>query len=518
MKSREKTEYGDFQTPPDLAYEVCALLQRLGIDPDIILEPTVGQGAFLEAAADIFPKAELRGWDINGDYVRQASAHLEARGAASRSTVRTQDFFTHDWNVVLNATEGVILVLGNPPWVTNAGVAAINGTNLPAKENFMGLRGLAARTGKANFDISEWMLIRLLQAIGHRPAILAMLCKTATARKVLRHTWQNDGRIEQARIYRIDAAKHFAAAVDACLLVVSTGTTGRNEADVFPSLAAMQTVTRFGLVGKEWVADLDAYGECRHLDGLCPFQWRSGVKHDCAEIMELRAGPNEDWINKPGEILQLESRYVFPFLKCSDLANSRIEPQRGVIVSQRYIGDDTAKIADHAPRTWRYLQSHAQRFSARKSSIYKGSVPFALFGIGPYAFTPWKVAVSALHRSARFQVVGPKQGQPVFFDDACYYLSFDEEQDARLVAGILNSAACQQLLSSLIFPDAKRPLTVDLLGRMNLAALAEESGFAAEWRQMQQRSHADRPGTEQLSLVMEEPASPYRKSAKAGRS
>src|SRR5207248_8948112 len=63
--------------------------------------------------------------------------------------------------------------------------------------------GIAARTGKSNFDISEWMLIRLLRALRGRAATLAMLCKTATARKVLRYAWQNEGRIETAALYRI---------------------------------------------------------------------------------------------------------------------------------------------------------------------------------------------------------------------------------------------------------------------------------------------------------------------------
>jgi len=37
--------------------------------------------------------------------------------------------------------------------------------NLPKKSNFQGLRGLDARTGKSNFDIAEWMLIRLIEAL-----------------------------------------------------------------------------------------------------------------------------------------------------------------------------------------------------------------------------------------------------------------------------------------------------------------------------------------------------------------
>ena len=199
MKSSNKVEFGDFQTPPALAREVCELVQRLGENPDVVMEPTAGRGAFLVAAAETFSRAALRGWDINADYVQEATGAINAIGALRRTAIACQDFFSCDWESELAALNGNLLLLGNPPWVTNSGVAVVNGTNLPAKENFLGLRGIAARTGKSNFDISEWMLIRLLRALHGRTATLAMLCKTATARKFLRYAWQNDGRIRDPR-------------------------------------------------------------------------------------------------------------------------------------------------------------------------------------------------------------------------------------------------------------------------------------------------------------------------------
>jgi hypothetical protein len=505
MKGSNKVEFGDFQTPSALAREICALLVQLGESPANVVEPTAGRGAFLLAAAEAFPAATLRGWEINPDYVRDATTALDEAGATARAAVINQDFFTCDWEQELARLDGSLLLLGNPPWVTNSGVGVLKGTNLPTKENFQGLRGIAARTGKANFDISEWMLIRLLRALHSRPASLAMLCKTATARKFLRYAWQNDGRITTASLYRIDAAAHFAAAVDACLLVLRTGSPGPEEADIYPSFTARTPNVRIGLAGDDLVADIHSYRALRHLEGLSSFRWRSGVKHDCAAIMELHPGANGGIETTQGECLDLEPDYVFPLLKCSDLANGRTTPQRLVLVTQRFVGDDTAVIARRAPRTWAYLQSHRERFLGRKSSIYKSGMPFALFGIGEYAFAPWKVAVSGLHRSARFQVVGPIGGQPVFFDDASYYLSFDHEEDARLVAELLNSAVCQRFLAALIFPDSKRPITVDLLQRLNLAAIADEAGMGARWTKLRAIGYHVATATSQMELVMEEP-------------
>ena len=136
MKTSGKIEFGDFQTPPSLASEVCALLHRLGETPAIVLEPTVGRGAFLLAAADAFPQAALRGYDINPGHVAEATEALHAAGAGARATVAVQDFFTCDWEKELATFTGPLLLLGNPPWVTNAGVSVVNGTNLPIKKNF----------------------------------------------------------------------------------------------------------------------------------------------------------------------------------------------------------------------------------------------------------------------------------------------------------------------------------------------------------------------------------------------
>lgn len=503
MKPNTKVEFGDFQTPSALAREVCTLLQRVGVEADAVLEPTCGQGAFLLAAAESFPRAKLHGWDVNENHVAEARAAMRAAGGQARASLHQQDFFAHDWDVELRSHHGRLLVLGNPPWVTNSAVAALNGSNLPAKENFLGLRGIAARTGKSNFDISEWMLIRLVRALHGRSATLAMLCKTATARKLLRYAWQNDGRIAEAALYRIDAKAHFSASVDACLLLAKTGNNGPHEADVFDSLSASRPGSRLGLAGQDLVANIHTYRRLQHLEGLCPYQWRSGVKHDCADVMELRRTENGTVENKLGERVALEPEYLFPLLKCSDLANGRLKPERVVLVTQRRVGEDTSSIASNAPRTWRYLQNHRQRFTERKSSIYAGRVPFALFGIGAYAFTEWKVAVSGLHRVPRFQVLGPLDEKPVFVDDTCYYLSFETKREATLVAEILNSEPCLRFLNALTFTDSKRPITVELLQRLNLSAIADEAGLGEKWRTNRQMNYGLPNTGAQVELLME---------------
>lgn len=504
MKATQRAEFGDFQTPLALAQQVCEIISASHEQPDVIVEPTCGRGAFLLAASQSFPAAQLHGWEINADYVAHAESVLAENSA--RTFLRCADFFACDWERELSALKGKLLILGNPPWVTSSAVSAMNGQNLPVKENFLGLRGMAAKTGKANFDISEWMLIQLLRCLKGRESTIAVLCKTGTARKFLRYAWQNHGQVREAELRKIDASLHFDASVDACLLIVKTGGAGSDEAAIYESLDAQFPARHIGLAGKDLVADLHTYRKLRHLEGLCPFQWRSGLKHDCAAVMEFHLSSTGDLENGLHEKVMLESSHLFPLLKCTDLSHGRFLPSKKVLVPQRRMGDDTAAIESDAPLTWKYLQRHASKLDARKSSIYRGKSRFAIFGIGEYAFAPWKVAVSGLHPHARFIVVPPVGAQPVMFDDTCYYLSFQEESMARLIAQMLNSIPCQAFIASLVFRDSKRPVTAELLQRLNFNEIAAEAGFGKQWQQAHRTNTLHSSLNTQMELVMETPA------------
>jgi hypothetical protein len=505
MKRSLKIEFGDFQTPVVLAEEICAFLKREGVAPDVVLEPTCGHGAFVVAASQAFPTARLHGLEINADYLATARKHLERSGASDRAELRVQDFFAFDWDTELRRLPGDLLVLGNPPWVTNSTVAGLDGSNLPVKENFQRFRGIEARTGKSNFDISEWMLIRLIRALRGRAATIAMLCKTATARKLLRYAWQNDGRIAEAALFLIDTKRHFDASVDACLLLARTGSNGPAEAVVYESLKGRKPATLLGLAGADLVANIRTYRRLKHLEGLCPHQWRSGVKHDCVSVLELLPVSVGRFSNRLNEQVSLEPHHLYPLLKCSDLAKGIAEPTRMLLVTQKQVGDDTSTIAESAPDTWAYLNAHAEHFRGRKSSIYNARVPFAIFGIGEYAFAPWKVGVSGLHHHPRFVLVGPSRDRPVLFDDTCYFLSFSSEHEARVVADVLNSPHCLDFIESLIFRDTKRPVTVELLQRLNLSAIAQDAGLADRWKAVQRVTYSAREAVPQLELAMDKP-------------
>lgn len=474
--ARLKKEYGDFQTPLSLARRVTALINQLEQHIGTIIEPTCGVGTFLEAAAERFGKSpKYWGFDINGGYVETARAVLAQAGLLEAS-IEHRDFYTIDWEEFLSEKAEPLLIVGNPPWITSAGMGVIGGNNLPAKSNLHRHSGLDAKTGKANFDISEWMLVRLLRALKERQAIIAVLCKTATARKVLRHAWLHGLGVGHSSLHLIDAPAEFSASVDACLLCVRTGTAKREfTATIYRSLSFDEPLRTFGLSAGELISDVDSYQELRELDGREHRKWRSGVKHDAAQVMEFTRS-NGSFVNGLGEACELENEYMFPLLKSSDLANDRLQPTRFVLLPQRKIGDPTEEIRHRAPKTWQYLMDHADQLDNRGSSVYRGRARFSIFGVGDYSFSPAKVAVSGLYKNARFCALGSAGGKPIVVDDTCYFIPCTSQHEARFFAELLNSRTAQRFLSALVFTDAKRPLTVDILKRVDLRKLAERIG------------------------------------------
>lgn len=495
-----KKEFGDFQTPESLATRVVALVAEIFGTPDLVIEPTAGLGAFLKASAMRWGcKPEYQGYEINPEYVDAARKHLGQFAVQ----ILHRDFFTEDWKRNL-ARPGKkrILVIGNPPWVTNSDLGQLGSNNLPTKTNFQGLRGFDARTGKSNFDISEWMLVRLIEALPPDGAI-AMLCKTMTARKVLRHFWKTSGGLQGSSLFHIDAKAEFDVAVDACLFFASGRRTTERVATVYTDLDTASAPTRFGLVDGTLVADLDAYRAHKSLDGgSSTHTWRSGIKHDAGSVMEFTRDGRK-LINGLGELVDIEEDYVFPLLKSSDLGNGRTTIRKAVLVTQKHTGDDTSEIEQRAPKTWRYLMRHADALDDRKSSIYENRPKFSVFGIGPYSFAPWKIAISGLYKNISFVLVPPRHGRPVMVDDTCYLISCQSQEEAELLFELLTSEPAKEFLNSLVFPDSKRPITADVLRRLSFVELARELGKLDELQQLVHSDSATEEIKTQMSLLME---------------
>jgi len=474
-----KVEFGDFQTPIGLARQVADRVADTGIIPAAILEPSCGVGNMLFAAADRFPGFQKAvGIDVQPRYVEALEERRAGRDDRERIRVFRANFFEHDWAGSLGQLPGPVLVIGNPPWVTNAELSPRGSGNLPQKSNFQRHAGIDAITGKSNFDISEAMLLHLARALAGRDAVLAMLCKTNVARKLLMHLWQAGTPVQEPALYRIDSAAAFNASVDACLLLCRFGGTAIDlTAPVFAALGASRPVERIAFRDGRLLANAEMHDRWRHLEGEEVYRWRSGIKHDCADVAEL-SGSFGAWRMADGVAVDIEPDLLYPMLKASDLGNGRVPvPRRWMLVTQRTVGEDTAKIATAAPRTWAYLQANAERLDRRASMIYKNRPRFSMFGVGEYSFAPWKVGIAGLYKKIDFKVIGPHEGKPVVLDDTCYSVPCQTRAEAELVASLLNSEPAREFYSAFAFWDAKRPITAELLRRLDLRKLATELGY-----------------------------------------
>lgn len=470
-------DLGDFQTPLPLVKDVIKYLTSLKKEWTRALEPTCGQGNFITGLLDSHINLkEIQGIEFQEEYAKKASDTASAKESVS-IVIKQANIFDLNLRTDLQWKDtGKLLVIGNPPWVTNSALSTMQSSNLPKKNNFKKFMGFDAMTGSSNFDIAEYIILKLIQELSFAQPTIAMLCKTLVARNVLQFAADCNLPISGACIKKIDSKAHFGAMVDACLFCIDVGLETRcYQAEVYSSLDAIEPSSVIGVVGGKLVSNIAISEHIASLDGVCPLVWRQGVKHDAASVVELTYDASGQLFNKQGEVVNVEKEYIYPLLKSSDLGGKEKErSERAIIVTQHRIGENTLQISSNAPKLWKYLVKHQEFFNKRKSSIYKGRPPFSMFGVGGYSFAPYKVAISGMYKTLKFSVVGPVDDRPVIFDDTCYFIPCASAQQAAFIFSLLSDQLCHDFFQSIIFWDAKRPITKKLLQRVDLAALLDQ--------------------------------------------
>ena len=471
----DKDEYGDWQTSIELALSVCRMLKKQGVNPKVVIEPTCGKGNFILAALQVFGDIEdVYGIEIYNPYLDDLKLKLREQSCIQKARVHLYncDIFNFDFSEIKQAVAGrEVLVLGNPPWVTNSKLGLISSGNLPKKSNFKKTKGIAAITGKGNFDIAEYICNLVVGVVSGETGTVALLLKNSVIKNIVYE--QRSGRYAVNSIlqYAIDAKKEFGVSVSAALMCMTLGDLATTTCQV-KDFYTLQPVKNYGWVGKNFVSDIALYHEYGGIDGHSPVEWWSGVKHDCSKVMELTR-ENGKLINGFGDEVDVEEEMVYPLLKSSDVTGGEIsETRKYVVISQKSINEDTSLLEYKMPKAYKYLNTYANLLDNRGSSIYKNKPRFCLFGIGQYSFKKYKVAVSGLYKHIRFSLVHSICDRPVMLDDTCYMLGFDGYKEAFITYRLLNSAPVQAFIGSLLFADAKRVVNKDLLMRVDLLKAA----------------------------------------------
>ena len=458
-------EYGDYQTPKILVEEIFNKLTYLKVKPSTIIEPSCGVGNFINQGIERFKNLKIIiGVDVNSDYLKKIKKNEKIK-------LITSNFFSLDWEKVLKFTKGNILILGNPPWVTNSKLGKLNSNNLPKKENFQKNKGFDAMTGKSNFDISEWMSIKNLEWLQNYEGYLMVICKTSIARKLVKYAFKNNKKIYNAKIFKIDSKKYFNVNVQACVLYFDTLDKSPQKFQIYNDLTSIKSdysieYFKGNLIKSNSNKKLLNY--LYSVDNV--YKWRSGIKHDCSKIMELKK-IKSNFYNGYGKKVKIEEKYIYPLIKSSNLMNEKKENNNFLIVTQKKIGQSTNKIKEESPKLWEYLNKNIEDFNKRKSVIYKNQPSFSIFGVGDYSFAPWKIAISGLSKKLDFKLIGTQSKKPFMLDDTTNFLYFNSKNEAKIILKILLSKKVQNFLKSFIFWDEKRPITISILQKLNISKL-----------------------------------------------
>ncbi len=484
VRDEERREYGDFQTPDHLTDEVCTFIKG-DIQPRVLIEPTFGKGSFILSALKNLPSLKkIFGVEIHEQYVWHSKFRILEYFIDHPDSNRPEiflfnaDVFDFDWKEIRNSCEEPLLIFGNPPWVTNAELSSLGSSNIPRKSNFKRHKGLDAITGKGNFDIGEFVVLTMLNEFSSMSGSIVMLLKNSVIKNLVYDLRKTNYKISNLRSFSFDAKEHFGASVEASLFTCDFNQTRSNLACSVYSLSKPAVVQNsFGWVKDKFVSNIEFYQASSKYDGVCPFEWRQGVKHDNSKIFELEKVGGKTYNGFDEEVCVEEER-IFGIVKSSDIKGQIISrPRKYVIITQTYLGEDTSRLSEKFPMLFNYLNSKREFLENRKSSIYAGKPEFSIFGIGEYSFKPFKVAISGLYKTPSFTLILPENNKPLMLDDTCYFLSFDQLSDAVFTWLLLKDRRTLDLLKCIIFEDAKRPYTKEILMRIALDEIASDAGY-----------------------------------------
>lgn len=476
-----RNDYGDWQTSYDFAKEVCLYLKKKGITPEVIVEPTCGLGNFIAAAIDVFNSIEeVYAVEICQEYISKTDEKLKQYKKAKRIKdyrLYHANVFTFDFEDIINKNQTKkILVLGNPPWVTNSGLGKANGTNLPMKGNINKVKGIEAITGKGNFDIAESICNLLIDSFSHHSNThIALLVKNSVIKNILYRQHTSPRPIQDIKQLGFDAKKEFNVAVAASLFDFHIGSRKEQQC-VSYNFYTQEPSHTFGWVEQAFVSNTEAFDKTKFLDGQSPLVWRSGIKHDCSKVMEL-IWNGTTYVNGLKETVDVNDNTVFPLLKSSDIGKGMKGIRKYLVLPQTNISENTEILKEKAPQTYSYLLTHAAYLDGRKSIIYRNKPRFSVFGLGDYSFAPYKVVISALYSELTFSMIGPINGKPVMVDDTCYLLGFKNADYAKLTLFILQSNLLKCFIRNICFMDAKRIVNRELLMRIDLYQLSKHINY-----------------------------------------
>ena len=480
-------DLGDIQTPFYLIKKIFKILLEQKFDPDIVVEPTFGRGHFIQLLPNYFPDVKkIYGVEIQKrhfwHYIFLAILNglKRKRDFKCKISLYNEDFFQHQFDEsLLKDKTSKFLFIGNPPWVTLSELSILKSENRPETSNVKKFSGIQAITGSSNFDIGESIITKLIQSFSNKKGKIALLCKDIVIRNIFKQLPSSEFKLSNIYAIKFDARKVFNANCEASIFLADLES---KKSDLICKVSTIDSpfeiINEYGWVNDDFVSNVRKYTDYSFLDGNFDIKWRQGIKHNCSKVLELEYNEQGQLMNKLDEKVKIENDLIFPLLKGSDLTSFEIKKtEKMILLTQTKLNESTQFIQKKYPKTWNYLIKYQVYFDMRMSKVFQANIPYSIFGVGDYSFSPYKVAVASFYKTPKFSLIKSVKGKPTQLDDTCYYLSFKNYEKALFICTMLNSDLVKEFLDSIAFYNTKRPFTKDILMRIDLKKLIENTEF-----------------------------------------
>jgi len=496
---------GEFYTPQWL---VDFVLDRAA--PDLhggtmrLLDPSCGSGAFLVraarriAAAGRDPLEDVCGFDTNPLAVLTARVNLLACLARpARAAARMPSVFLHDCILDPPRCGQFGLVVGNPPWVLWDNLPQDWRRRTADLWRDYGLFSLSAREAQLGGGKKDLAMLLTYAAAdrclapGGRLAFIVdcSLLRSGRAGAGFRRFSIGSGGMP-LRVESFDdltALKPFDAANRAGLIVLVKG-----EATRFPvpwttwsrgpdsALRSSQSFARprdSAEPGSTWVFDdrADHAAPATHSDYTARTGAFSGgangvfwvdvlaVRHGAARVRNVTEGCKSRIVPHEAD---LEAELLYPLLRWRDVARWHARPRQHVLLVQdaaRRKPMTLAELQARFPLALAWVAFHEEALRARKSGMLRRLMErtefYAMFGIGDYTLSPWKVIWRRMAKEVTAAVAGYADlgtgMKPVVPQETLTFVPCAGEDEAHYLCALLNSPRATQRLRAVSIPGGK---------------------------------------------------------------
>ena len=420
INRKTRLEEGIFFTAPHVVEEICQRIDFSQINS--VVDTTAGSCNFLLPLARRFPEKTFYGVERNRAIFEALSPLLDSVG----------NLYLFQGDILLDTfpIPPCDLYLGNPPFINYADLPESYRERIkPLWTGYLPVqKGFSLLLGDSRGDIAALVFYHSLNTYLREGGRFAVILPNSLIKgNRATENFREFRGITVDRIVDISRTDAFLHTNRSCFYIM--GTRGGETSYPLPYEKEKEEsflIRKNGLLIEE---DLS-------LEQGSEYSIRQGIN-------TLGANGVFFFDRKP----DLEEELIRPLLRSGDVGENRAEASRWVLLPYSQKGEllTEGDLAESYPRAWGYLCSCRKKLEGRKSRFARKNW-YALFGIGPYTFAPYKVI---------WRAMGAKRLEAAVITDAIpnqamhAYIACDSRDEAEYLCGLLNSERIRRMTAVL---------------------------------------------------------------------